>query len=111
MRITFRMPLTLQEAMNRAVLETPGYGSKGKSRWIREAIEELLKDKTLASVGAGEKLVRNEAAELVRMPVELKDRIAHAAGIIRRQDPFMDGVQSAIIRAAIRTRLDRERIG
>lgn len=82
------------------------YGAKGKSRWIREALEELLaEDRALQSVGVGEELAKKDSADVVDLGPELPARIQGAIEILRRQDPLMEGVQSAIIRAAIRRKL------
>ena len=81
-------------------------GKKGKSRWIHIAIEELFEsDPILQSVGQGEDLNVNDATDVINITPELRDRIETAILKLRRQDPLMEGVQSAIIRAAIRQKL------
>jgi hypothetical protein len=82
------------------------YGLKGKSRWVREAVVELLdSEPVLESVGAGEDLMQHNVLDVVDLGDELPRRIERAMVLLRRQDPLMEGVQSAIIRAAIRRRL------
>ncbi len=103
-KTTYRLPAALRTAMLGAVERS--YGKKGKSRWIREAIDELLtEDPALSAVGVSEDLNRNDVADVVDLGAELPERITEGVQLLRRQDPTMEGVRSAIIRAAIRRRL------
>jgi hypothetical protein len=103
-KTTYRLPSTLRDSMRLAAKER--YGIKGKSRWVREAIDELLQeDPALRSVGLAEDLMHHDALDVVNLGDELRERIEAAMTVLRRQDPLMKGVQSVIIRAAIRRRL------
>ncbi len=104
MKTTFRLPRELRAAMRNAARKA--YGPKGKSRWVREALEQLFKeDPALGSVGAAEDLAQNDALDMVDLGNRLPSYIENAIMHLRRQDPLMEGVQSLIIRAAIRHRL------
>jgi hypothetical protein len=103
-KTTYRLPSALRNAMRSAALNQ--YGPKGKSRWVREAIQELLKaDPALRSVGVSDDLMQHDALEVVSLADDLKERIEGAMTTLRRQDPLMKGVQSVIIRSAIRRKL------
>jgi hypothetical protein len=83
-----------------------GYGLRGKSRWIREAIVGLLdSDRRLALVGVGDELGERDATEVVVLTLEIEERISDTVRILRQQDPYIEGVKSQIIRSAIRYRL------
>ena len=104
MKTTYRLPSGLRDKMRDKARQL--YGAKGKSRWVREAVIELLNSEpVLQSVGAGEDLVQNNVIDVVDLGDELPQRMERAMVLLRRQDPLMEGVQSAIIRAAIRRRL------
>jgi hypothetical protein len=82
------------------------YGKKGKSRWIKEAIAHLLaNDAGLSSVGLGEDYETFDTSDVVIVDSATIDNLQTAITTIRRQDPLFEGVQSAVIRAAIRMRL------
>jgi len=103
-KTTYRLPSDLRDTMR--VEARKQYGAKGKSRWVREAIDELLKaDPGLRSVGVAEDLMHHDALDVVSLGDDLRERIEAAMTILRRQDPLMKGVQSVLIRAAIRRRL------
>jgi len=107
-RITFRLPSTLQQLLHESFVST--YGARGKSRWVREALQDMFEnDRELSWVGRGEALVdENDAAEMFSISSELDDKLTVAATIVRRQDPLIEGIQSKIVRGAIRRKLYRE---
>ena len=103
------MPLNLKTTL-RQVVADDGYGGKGKSRWVREALTQLFKhDPDLMNVGVGDDLEVNDAEDAFFLSMENGLAIDAAVEIIRSQYPRAEGVQSAIIRAAVRYRL-RERV-
>lgn len=86
-----------------------GYGMRGKSKWIVEAIESLLlipDYPTLVDI-AGD---MDQLTEIIsiRMPEELMGKIDRAIIDVRRHYPAMEGVKSNLIRASIMQRLIRE---
>jgi predicted DNA-binding protein len=103
-KTTYRLPADLRQSMLESVAKE--YGKKGKSRWIKEAIAELIaKDAALASVGLGEDYETHDASDVLVMDCAALEQLQTAMTTIRRQDPLFAGVQSAVIRAAIRMRL------
>ena len=108
-RVACRMPLALK-TMLRQVVTDDGYGGKGKSRWVREALIQLFEqDPDLMNVGVGDDLEVNDAEDSFSLSTENEWAIDVAVELIRSQYPRAEGVQSAIIRAAVRYRL-RERV-
>lgn len=86
-----------------------GYGMRGKSKWIVEAIESFLNlpdYPTLADI-AGDMDQFTEVIS-IRLPEELMSKIDKAIIEIRRHYPTIEGVKSNLIRASIIQRLIRE---
>jgi hypothetical protein len=108
-RVACRMPLALKKMLRQAVTDE-GYGGKGKSRWVREALVQLFEqDPVLMNVGVGDDLEVNDAEDSFSLSPENEWAIDAAVELIRSQYPRAEGVQSAIIRAAVRYRL-RQRV-
>ncbi|MEJ2325476.1 MAG: hypothetical protein P8Y25_01125 [Chromatiaceae bacterium] len=85
-------------------------GQRGKSRWVCAALEELERDdRGLASVGLGEDAFVPECSVQVALGPEDEERLRRLVEHVRRQDPLAEGVQSQILRAAIRWKLVRSR--
>ena len=104
-KTTYRLPSELKNRMANAVKDA--YGKKGKSRWIKEAIAELINlDTGLSSVGLGEDYEVQDESDVLVLDETAYQNLQTAMTMIRRQDPLYSGVQSAVIRAAIRLRLD-----
>ena len=85
-----------------------GYGMRGKSRWIIEAIEQFLQISDYPSLVdiAGDMEKLNEMVS-IRLSEELVVKIDQAIIKVRRQFPAMEGVKSNLIRASIMQRLIR----
>jgi len=99
------MPLTLKTMLRQAVADD-GYGGKGKSRWVREALTQLFEyDPDLMNVGVGDDLEVNDAEDAFFLNMENWLAIDAAVEVIRSQYPRAEGIQSAIVRAAVRYRL------
>ena len=85
-----------------------GYGMRGKSKWIIEAIENFLSIPDYPSLvdiaGAMEQLTEIVS---IRLSDELMIKIDQAIIDVRRQFPAMEGVKSNLIRASIIQRLIR----
>ncbi len=106
-KTTYRLSTSLRVGLLEATERK--YGKKGKSRWIKEAIDLLIKrDTGLASVGLGEDHEIQDSVDVVLLDANAYDQLESAMTKIRRQDPLFEGVQSAVIRAAIRLRLNFE---
>jgi len=86
-----------------------GYGMRGKSKWIVESIELLLKLSDYPSlVDLADDMEQLSDMLSIRMPETLVLRIDNAVIQIRRQYPTIEGVKSNLIRASIIQRLLRE---
>ncbi|OGT66130.1 MAG: hypothetical protein A3J38_03820 [Gammaproteobacteria bacterium RIFCSPHIGHO2_12_FULL_45_9] len=85
-----------------------GYGMRGKSKWIVEAIESFL---TLSDyptlVDIAEDMDQLSDVICIRLPEEMVLRIEQAVIHIRKQYPSIEGVKSNLIRASIIQRLLR----
>jgi hypothetical protein len=89
-------------------LAADGYGRQGGSRWIREAIISLVDhDPGMSTVGLGEDRQRFPALRTLELDEASSRALEKAVLIVRSQDPLIEGVRSAVIRAAIRHRLTR----
>lgn len=100
----------LEERLLIAVVKA-GYGMKGKSRWITEAIEEFFKLPTedmldyvdIASEGGSLRKVAS-----FRLRKDLSHLIDDGVITVRKKFPSMEGVKSNIVRASIMQKLLRD---
>lgn len=106
-KTTYRLSSDLKIRMNAAVKDD--YGVKKKSLWINEAISQLLdNDIGLSCVGLGEHYEVQDKSDVLLLDEKAYQALETAMTVIRRQDPLYEGVQSAVIRAAIRNRLSKK---
>ncbi|MEO8402624.1 MAG: hypothetical protein ABI597_12700 [Gammaproteobacteria bacterium] len=104
-KITFVLPLALQQDLKESVVKN-GYSLKDKSRWVAEAIENLLSITNFENlVKLNDQMSGFEKPESVVVDRALKSRISDAVLTIRKQYPDLEGVQSRILRTAIVQRL------
>lgn len=85
-----------------------GYGMRGKSKWIIEAIENFLRLPEYPSLVdiAGDMEQLSEIVS-IRLPDDLMAKLDKAVIDVRREFPAMEGVKSNLIRASIMQRLIR----
>jgi len=85
-----------------------GYGMRGKSKWIIEAIENFLQLPDYPSLVdiAGEMEQLTEIVS-IRLSEDLMSKLDHAIIKVRLQYPAIEGVKSNLIRASIMQRLIR----
>lgn len=106
-KITFVVPEKLQQDMRQQII-ADGFGMRGKSRWVAEAIEILLAMPNVSDlVQVGDEMHGFEKAETIVVPLDLKRTLDEAMIAIRRNHPALEGVQSRIIRTSILQRLIR----
>jgi len=86
-----------------------GYGMRGKSLWITEAIESFLELADYPSLVdiAGEMQQLTDIVS-IRLSEDLANKMEKAVIKIRQQYPAMEGVRSNLIRASIMQRLIRK---
>ena len=106
-KITFVVPAALQTELRERIIRD-GYGLRGKSRWVTEAIQALLVLPDFVSlVQYSEEMHGFEKVETVVVTLDLKKQLDEAVLTLRRQHPAAEGVQSSMVRTAIMQRLLR----
>ena len=86
-----------------------GYGMRGKSKWIIEAIQSFLKLPDYpALTDIADDMDQLSDVISIRLPDDLLSLIDRAIIEIRRNYPIMEGVKSNMIRASIMQRLIRQ---
>jgi hypothetical protein len=85
-----------------------GYGMRGKSRWMIEAIEDFLELPDYPSlVDIADDMDQLTDIVSIRLPESLMLKIEQAIIKVRRDYPALEGVQSNLVRASIMQRLIR----
>lgn len=104
-KISFVIPETLQKDLKeRIVLD--GYSLKGKSQWVAEAVEQLLKINSYIDLVKVNDVMRGfEKFESILIDYKLKAQLDESVISIRKKYPEIDGVQSRIMRTAILQRI------
>lgn len=102
-----KIPKSTHQSMLEQIIRD-GYGMRGKSKWICEAIERLLllpNFPELVDIAD----VTEELTDIIsiRLTEELLGKLDRGVIEVRKQYPVMEGVQSNIIRASIFQRLLR----
>lgn len=106
-KITFAVPKKLKDEIGEKVIKD-GYGFRGKSKWISEAVENLLKIKDfIALVNQGDEMSGFDGMETAVIDYQLKLKLDNAILQIRKAFPTLEGVTSRIMRTAILQRLLR----
>lgn len=107
MKLTFVVPEVLQDEMRQRIIKE-GYGMRGKSLWVAEAIERLLALSNFPElVLISDELKHLQKVETIAINKELRARLEAAIVTIRKAYPTVEGVQSRIIRTSILQRLLR----
>ena len=106
--------LKIQKPLN-ALLESrvisDGYGMKGKSKWIAEAIEKFLCFHDYPDLIDIANMANNFDHNIsIILSEEIYHKIEDAIVIVRRKFPTIEPVQSLVIRASIMQRLIRNSI-
>jgi hypothetical protein len=105
---SIKLQKKLHRQLQQRIIED-GYGMRGKSKWIIEAIESFL---TLSDyptlVDIAEDMDQLSEMISIRLPVNLMLRIEQAIVHVRKQYPTIEGVKSNLIRASIIQRILRE---
>lgn len=104
---SIKLQRNLHQRLQRRVIED-GYGMRGKSKWIIESVESLLKLQDYPTlVDIADDMDQLSDMVSIRMPDEVMKKIENAVVQIRKQYPTIEGVKSNIIRASIMQRLLR----
>lgn len=84
-----------------------GVARRQQSDWMCEAIINFKsRDPMYGSVGAGEDLEVFDAIKGITLSDKAMEAMAAAISMLRAHDPEMEGVRAAVIRAAIRAKLE-----
>jgi len=106
-RVTFVINEQLQQELQECIIRDR-YGLRGKSRWVCEAISQLLEIKTFIELVNYSTTMHNfNRKETVVIDESLKIILNDAIVQVRKEYPTFEGVQSSIIRTAIIQRLIR----
>ena len=109
-RTAFTLPAALRREYTGHVTALKGYGPKGKSRWVREALAMLIReDPGLEHVGLGVDLIVKDVIDPVYLDENTEQLVEKAYRILRTHYPRWEGVQGDLIRAAILYRLSHEK--
>lgn len=105
---SIKLQKKLHRQLQQRIIED-GYGMRGKSKWIIEAIESLLKIVDYPElVDIAEDMGQLNEIVSIRVPEELMVKLEKAIIHVRKQYPTIEGVKSNLIRASIMQRLLRE---
>ena len=106
-KISFVVPHNLKAELHERIIKD-GYGLRGKSRWISEAVEELLKYKKFFDlISYGDEMSGFDKTETVVIENSLKIKLEEAIIAVRGKFPMLEGVKSRILRTAILQRVLR----
>lgn len=104
-KVSFVIPENLQKDLKERIVHD-GYSLKGKSQWVAEAIEQLLKVNNFVDlVKVNDEMRGFEKFESVLIDRRLKSQLEQSIISIRKKYPEIEGVQSRIMRTAILQRL------
>lgn len=106
-RTPVRLPVKLKEELNSAVIND-GYGFKGRSLWVEDAINSLLSFESFYDlVALDEDLNTAFIPDGFSLTTTTRDRLDNAIIVVRQHYPKMNAVLSALIRTAIMQKLIR----
>lgn len=107
LKISFAVPKDLKHELCERVIKD-GYGLRGKSRWISEAITSLLGNKKfLELVSYSDEMSGFNQMETAVIEYPLKLKLDEAVVRLRKEYPTLEGVKSRILRTAVLQRILR----
>lgn len=108
MMTSIKVQKKLHYTMQQRII-SDGYGMRGKSRWIIEAIESFLDLPDYPSLAdIADDMDQLTEVISIRLPECLMSKMDRAIIEVRRHYPVMEGVKSNLIRASIMQRLIRQ---
>lgn len=106
-KIAFAVPRTLKNEIREHVVKD-GYGLRGKSKWISEAVNTLLSIKDYPElISYNDEMHGFDEMETAVIDYKLKLELDRAILNIRIRYPTIEGVKSRILRTAIMQRILR----
>lgn len=106
-KITFAVPSSLKNELRVLVIKD-GYGLRGKSKWISEAVESLLTYRDfLELMSYSDEMHGFDQLETAVIEYPLKIKVDKAIVQVRKEFPVLEGVKSRIMRTAVLQRILR----
>lgn len=106
-KMSFAVPGTLKAELQQRVI-SDGYGLRGKSKWVSEAVSNLFNyDNHVDLIYLSDEIQGLDDMETVVLTYEMKVSIDHKIIDVRRKYPSLEGVKSRILRTSILQRLLR----
>jgi hypothetical protein len=106
-KAAFALPKSLKNEIREYVIKED-YGLRGKSKWISEAVENLLSIKDFHElISYNDEMHGFGEIETVVLEYRLKLEIDNAILQVRKHYPTLEGVKSRILRTAIMQRILR----
>ncbi len=105
-KTTITLPEKLKIDIDRRVI-SDGYGFRGKSKWVSEAIEDFLGLENFIEYVEMEDLSNLDDRMSFSIDYLLETSISEAIISVRRIYPHLEGVKSKILRTALVQRLVR----
>lgn len=105
-KTTLTVPRKLKTDIDRRVIDE-GYGLRGKSKWISEAIEDLISLPDYTDYVEIEEFSRLEDKIAFYLEPHLEKELQTAVAVVRKKHLTLEGVRSKIMRTAIIQKLVR----
>lgn len=106
-KITVVLPELLRKELQQKVIDD-GYGMRGKSKWLQEAIKSFFAlDNYINLVEIGNEMKGFSKMETFVVDWEIKNALEKAVILVKEKHHMIEGVQSRIIRTSILQRLLR----
>ena len=104
LRTRYTLPSKLLMELQMRVV-SDGYGLRGKSKWVCEAVIDLFTDNSWLDQFDADMQTGNDTSDIVTLTREAKDAMEHHLPDIAREFPWHESPQSSIIRTAIIRRM------
>ena len=105
--MSFAIPNSMKQELHERIVKD-GYSLREKSKWISEAVEELLSYKDfLELMSYSDEMYGFDKVETVVVDYILRTKIDKAVVHVRKEFPSIEGVKSRILRTAILQRILR----
>ena len=106
-KMTFAVPGTLKTELQQRVIKD-GYGLRGKSKWVSEAIRSLFEYKShIDLINYSDEINGLDKMETVVLDYDLKQMLESKIVDVRKEYPSLEGVKSKILRTSILQRFIR----
>lgn len=107
MMVTAKLPESVHQTLLEKIIKD-GYGMRGKSRWVQEALEQFLSLNNYPElVDIATEMNEMTSVISIRVAPMLLQNLDKAIIAVRKIYPGMEGVKSCLIRASIIQRLIR----